>query len=203
MSFSLPDLPYAYDALAPYLSRETMEFHHDKHHQAYVTAGNNHLRGTDLQDATLEEIVEKSYGVNNDLFNNAAQHFNHTHFWKWMKPGSGKIPSGLEKRIVDGFGSVAKMKEEFIQAGIAQFGSGWVWLAVKTDNKYAGTLTIRMTQNAVNPLVTEAWPILGCDIWEHAYYLDYHNRRADYLKAFLEHLVNWDYVDELLGYSGG
>lgn len=193
MSFSLPELPYAHDALAPYMSRETLEYHHDKHHQAYVTAMNNLIKGTDLEGKSLEEVVKGSYGKNQPLFNNAGQHYNHTHFWKWMKPNGGgeKMPGELEKRIASDIGSVAKMKEDFIQAGITQFGSGWAWLALKD-----GKITVMKTPNGESPLVHGATPILGCDVWEHSYYIDYRNRRPDYLKAFLDHLVNWEYVAE-------
>jgi Fe-Mn family superoxide dismutase len=133
MPFTLPELPYAYDALQPYMSKETLEFHHDKHHQAYVTNGNNLLKGTEFEDKPLEEVVKGSFGKNAGLFNNAGQHYNHIHFWKWMKPnGGGSIPGKLEKAIVDGCGSIDKMKEDFIQAGVTQFGSGWSWLALRT-----------------------------------------------------------------------
>src|SRR5208283_4529361 len=133
MSFTLPDLPYAHDALAPFMSKETLEYHHDKHHLAYVNNGNNLLKGTEWEGKSLEDIVKGSFGKNAGLFNNAGQHYNHLHFWKWMKPhgGGDKIPGELEKKIVADLGSVAKMKEEFVQAGVTQFGSGWCWLAVK------------------------------------------------------------------------
>ena len=142
MSFTLPDLPYPYDALAPYMSRETLEYHHDKHHLAYVNNGNNLLKGTEWEGKSLEDIVKGSFGKNAGLFNNAGQHYNHLHFWKWMKPNGGgdKIPGNLEKKIIADLGSVAKMKEDFIQAGVTQFGSGWCWLAVK-DGKIAVTKT--------------------------------------------------------------
>lgn len=193
MSFELPPLPYAYDALQPYMSKETLEFHHDKHHNAYVTAGNNLMKGTDFEKMSVEEVVKASYGKNQALFNNAGQHYNHSHFWKWMKPnGGGAIPGELEKAIVAGVGSVDKMKEEFTQAGVSQFGSGWAWLAVKD-----GKVQVMKTPNGENPLVHGGTPILGCDVWEHSYYIDYRNRRPDYLKAFLDHLVNWEYVAEL------
>ena len=194
MSFTLPPLPYAYEALQPYMSKETLEYHHDKHHQAYVTAGNNLLKDSGLEGKTLEEIVKGSFGKNAPLFNNAGQHYNHLHFWSWMKPNGGgdKIPGALEKAIVDGIGSVAKMKEDFIAAGVGQFGSGWAWLAVKD-----GKVSVMKTPNGENPLVHGATPILGCDVWEHSYYIDYRNRRADYVKAFLDHLVNWEYVEEM------
>jgi superoxide dismutase, Fe-Mn family len=193
MSFSLPDLPYAYEALQPYMSRETLEYHHDKHHLAYVNNGNNLLKGTALEGKGLEDVVKGSFGTNAALFNNAGQHYNHLHFWKWMKPnGGGAIPGTLEKAIVDGFGSVEKMKEDFIAAGVGQFGSGWAWLAVQN-----GKVIVMKSANGESPLVHGAKPILGCDVWEHSYYIDYRNRRPDYLKAFVEHLVNWEYVAEM------
>lgn len=193
MSFTLAPLPYAYDALQPYMSKETLEYHHDKHHQAYVTNGNNLLKGTEFEGKSLEEIVKGSFGKNAPLFNNAGQHYNHLHFWNWMKPnGGGKIPGALEKAIVDGLGSVEKMKEDFIAAGVGQFGSGWSWLAVKD-----GKVVVMKTANGESPLVHGATPILGCDVWEHSYYIDYRNRRPDYLKAFVDHLVNWDYVADM------
>ena len=194
MTFTLPDLPYPHDALQPYMSRETLEFHHDKHHNAYVTAGNNLLKGTEFEGKSVEEVVKGSYGKNQALFNNAGQHYNHIHFWQWMKPnGGGKIPGALEKKIAEDLGSVDKMKEDFIQAGVTQFGSGWCWLAVKD-----GKIAVMKTPNGESPLVQGASPILGCDVWEHSYYIDYRNRRPDYLKAFVENLVNWDYVAERL-----
>jgi superoxide dismutase, Fe-Mn family len=194
MSFSLPDLPYAHDALAPYMSKETLEYHHDKHHKAYVDNGNKLLAESDLKDKSLEEIVKGSFGKNPGLFNNAGQHYNHLHFWKWMKPNGGgdKLPGALEKQIIADLGSVAKMKEDFIQGGVTQFGSGWSWLAVKD-----GKIVVMKTANGESPLVHGATPILGVDVWEHSYYIDYRNRRPDYLKAFVDNLVNWDYVDEL------
>jgi Fe-Mn family superoxide dismutase len=193
MAFTLPDLPYPYDALAPYMSRETLEFHHDKHHQAYVTAANNLAKGTEWEDKPVEDVVKGTFGKNQTLFNNAAQHYNHSHFWKWMKKDGGgdKLPSKLEKQITSDIGPLAKVKEDLTQAGVTQFGSGWCWLAVKD-----GKIVIMKTPNGENPLVHGAKPILGCDVWEHSYYIDYRNRRPDYLKAFLDHLVNWDYVAE-------
>ena len=142
MTFKLPELPYAHEALAPYMSRETLEYHHDKHHLAYVNNGNNLLKGTEWEGKSLEEIVKGSFGKNAGLFNNAGQHYNHLHFWQWMKPNGGgdKLPGNLEKKIVADLGSVAKMKEDFIQAGVTQFGSGWCWLTVK-DGKIVVTKT--------------------------------------------------------------
>ena len=196
MTFTLPPLPYAYDALGPHMSKETLEFHHDKHHQAYVTNGNNAIKGTEFEGKSLEEIVKGSYDKNAAVFNNAGQHYNHIHFWKWMKPNGGgsKLPGRLEKKINEDLGGLEKFKTDFAAAGVGQFGSGWCWLQVKN-----GKLEISKTPNGENPLVHGASPILGCDVWEHSYYIDYRNRRPDYLKAFVDHLVNWDYVDELFG----
>jgi Fe-Mn family superoxide dismutase len=200
MPFKLPDLPYGYDALAPYMSRETLEYHHDKHHKAYVDNGNKLLEGSGLESKPLEEVLKASFGKNAGLFNNAAQHYNHVHFWKWMKPGGGgeKIPGDLKKRIESDLGGFAKMKEDFIQAGVGQFGSGWCWLALK-----GGKLAVMKTPNGENPLVHGATPILGCDVWEHSYYIDYRNRRPDYLKAFVDHLINWEHVAEMLEAAEG
>ena len=193
MAFTLPELPYSYDALSPYMSKETLEFHHDKHHQAYVTNGNKLLEGTEFEGKTVEEVVKGSYGVNQGLFNNAGQHYNHIHFWQWMKPNGGGKPSGaVEKALTDGFGSIEAAKAKFIEAGTTQFGSGWAWFAVKD-----GKVEVVKTANGENPLVQGAHPILGVDVWEHSYYIDYRNRRPDYLKAFVDNLVNWDHVDEL------
>ena len=198
MSFSLPALPYAHDALQPYMSKETLEFHHDKHHQAYVDNGNRLLAGSGLENKSLEEVVKGSFNKNPALFNNAGQHYNHVHFWQWMKPkGGGKLPGALEKKIVADLGSVDKMKEDFIQAGVTQFGSGWAWLAVQN-----GKITVMKTPNGESPLVQGAKPILGVDVWEHSYYIDYRNRRPDYLKAFIENLVNWEHVEKMLAEAG-
>ena len=195
MTFTLPNLPYAYDALQPYMSKETLEYHHDKHHQAYVTNGNNLLKGTEFEGKSLEEIVKGSFGKNAGLFNNAAQHYNHTLFWKMMKPKGGgtKLPGKLAKKIDEDLGGFEKFKADFAAAGAGQFGSGWAWLSVKN-----GKLEVTKTPNGENPLVHGGSPILGVDVWEHSYYIDYRNRRPDYLKAFIENLVNWEYVEELL-----
>ena len=192
MSFELPSLPYANDALAPYMSAETLDFHHGKHHQTYVTNLNNLLKDNELQGASLEDIVVKSSKDTSmaGIFNNAGQHWNHILFWQCMKPnGGGSIPSELEARLNSDFGSVDQFKEAFIQAGTTQFGSGWAWLAI--DN---GKLVVTKSANASNPLVNGMKPILGCDVWEHSYYIDYRNKRPDYLKAFLDSLVNWEFV---------
>ena len=192
MSFELPSLLYANDALAPYMSSETLDFHHGKHHQTYVTNLNNLLKDHELQSSSLEDIVVKSSKDASmaGVFNNAGQHWNHILFWQCMKPnGGGSIPSELEGRLNSDFGSVEQFKEAFIQAGTTQFGSGWAWLAI--DN---GKLVVTKSPNASNPLVDGMKPILGCDVWEHSYYIDYRNKRPDYLKAFLDSLVNWEFV---------
>ena len=196
MTFELPSLPYASDALSPYMSSETLDFHHGKHHQTYVTNLNNLVKDSDMQDASLEDIVIKSSKDASmaGIFNNAGQHWNHILFWQCMKPnGGGAIPSELENRINSDFGSVDQFKEAFVQAGTTQFGSGWAWLAI--DN---GKLVVTKSANASNPLVEGMKPILGCDVWEHSYYIDYRNKRPDYLKAFLDNLVNWEFVSSQL-----
>jgi Fe-Mn family superoxide dismutase len=198
MPFTLPDLPYPHDALQPFMSRETLEFHHDKHHAAYVNTGNTLLKDSEWEGKSVEEVVQGTFGVNQALFNNAGQHYNHIHFWQWMRPnGGGSIPGSLGRRIDEDLGGVEKMKADFIQAGVGQFGSGWCWIALKD-----GKLTIMKTPNGENPLVHGAQPILGCDVWEHSYYIDYRNRRPDYLKAFLENLVNWEHAEEMYGKAG-
>jgi Fe-Mn family superoxide dismutase len=192
MTFELPSLPYASDALAPYMSSETLDFHHGKHHQTYVTNLNNLVKDTDMKDSSLEEIVVKSSKDSSmaGIFNNAGQHWNHILFWQCMKPnGGGSMPSELESRITSDLGGIDQFKEAFIQAGTTQFGSGWAWLAI--DN---GKLVVTKSPNASNPLVDGMKPILGCDVWEHSYYIDYRNKRPDYLKAFLDSLVNWEFV---------
>ncbi len=192
MTFELPSLPYANDALAPYMSSETLDFHHGKHHQTYVTNLNNLVKDTDMKDSSLEEIVVKSSKDSSmaGIFNNAGQHWNHILFWQCMKPnGGGSMPSELESRITSDLGGIDQFKEAFIQAGTTQFGSGWAWLAI--DN---GKLVVTKSPNASNPLVDGIKPILGCDVWEHSYYIDYRNKRPDYLKAFLDNLVNWEFV---------
>ncbi|WP_331710470.1 MULTISPECIES: superoxide dismutase [Thalassospira] len=201
MALELPALPYAYDALAPVMSAETLEFHHDKHHNAYVVNGNKLLEGSGLEGKSLEEIVVASYGDASKagLFNNAAQHWNHIEFWQMMKKnGGGNIPGELEKKIVEDFGSVDAFKEAFIQAGVTQFGSGWCWLALDKSGK----LVVTKTPNAENPLVHGQTPLLGCDVWEHSYYIDYRNARPDYVKAFINDLVNWEYVAERFSKAG-
>jgi Fe-Mn family superoxide dismutase len=195
VAFQLPDLPYAYDALQPYMSAETLQYHHDKHHLAYVDNGNKLLQGSGLEGKSLEEVVKESFGKNAGLFNNAGQHYNHIHFWKWMKKdgGGSKLPGTVQAKIDSDLGGYGKFREAFIAAGTTQFGSGWAWLAVK-----GGKLEVMKTPNGENPLVHGATPVLGVDVWEHSYYIDYRNARPKYLEAFVDHLINWEYVEELL-----
>ena len=195
MALELPDLPYAYDALGPYMSKETLEFHHDKHHQAYVTNGNNLLKDSPLAGKSLEDICKAANKEGNaGLVNNAGQHYNHLHFWNWMKPnGGGKsLPGKLQAAVGSDLGGYDKMRADFINAGVTQFGSGWAWLAVKD-----GKLAVMKTANGENPLMHGAKPILGCDVWEHSYYIDYRNARPKYLEAWFDNLVNWEYVEKL------
>jgi len=195
MAFTLPDLPYPHDALAPFMSKETLEFHHDKHHLAYVNNGNNALKGTEWEGKPLEEIVKGSHGKNPAVFNNAGQHYNHLHFWQWMKKGGGgkKLPGKLQAMVDKDLGGYDKMRTDFVQAGVTQFGSGWAWLAVKD-----GKLQVGKTPNGENPLMHGATPILGVDVWEHSYYIDYRNARPKYLEAWFDNLVNWEYVEGML-----
>ena len=190
--FTLPPLPYAYDALGPYMSAETLEFHHDKHHQAYVTNGEKLLEGSGLEILPLEDIVKEAYGKNAGLFNNAGQHYNHVHFWNWMKPNGGgnKLPGKLQAAIDSDLGGFDKFRADFIAAGTTQFGSGWAWLSVKN-----GKLEVTKTPNGESPLVHGGHPILGVDVWEHSYYIDYRNARPKYLEAWFDNLVNWDHVE--------
>ncbi len=196
MIFELPKLDYANNALSPIMSEETLELHHGKHHQTYITNLNNFIKDTDLSNSSLEDIILKSFKDKSKvgIFNNASQHWNHNLFWQCMKPnGGGKIPPKLEKRIISDFGSVEKFKTDFKQAGITQFGSGWCWLSISN-----GKLLVTKTANAVNPLIDNMKPILGCDVWEHSYYIDYRNRRPEYLEKFVENLINWEFVESLL-----
>ena len=197
MALELPALPYAYDALGPYMSKETLEFHHDKHHMAYVTNGNNALKDNPLADKSIEEICKAAFAEKNaPLINNVGQHYNHIHFWSWMKPNGGgkKLPGRLQAAIDSDLGGYDKMRTDFIQAGVTQFGSGWCWIAKKD-----GKLTIMKTPNGENPLMHGASPILGCDVWEHSYYIDYRNLRQKFVETFLDKLVNWDFAARNFG----
>ncbi|MGE5354462.1 MAG: superoxide dismutase [Acidobacteriota bacterium] len=196
MALTLPDLPYAKDALEPYISARTLEFHHDKHHNAYVQNANKMLEGSDLANADLETIIKKTHGDQSKtgLFNNAAQVWNHTFLWNSMKPNGGGKPTGeIAGMIERDFGGFQKFVEEFKNAGATQFGSGWAWLVLKD-----GKLQVTKTPNADTPIARGETPLLTVDVWEHAYYLDYQNRRPDYLTTFVEHLINWDFVNKNL-----
>lgn len=196
MTFTLPDLPYAHDALQPFMSKETLEFHHDKHHLAYVTNGNNAIKGTEFEGKSLEEIVKTSHGKNPAVFNNAGQHYNHVHFWNWMKPnGGGKsLPGKLAAKIDEDLGGFDKFRADFINAGTTQFGSGWAWLSL---NAQSGKLEVTKTANGESPLVHGGKPLLGVDVWEHSYYIDYRNARPKYLEAWFDNLVNWEHVEKM------
>ncbi len=196
MAYQLPDLPYDYTALEPHISKSTLEFHHDKHHAAYVTNYNNLVANTELDSMPLEEVIKKVYGDASKMgiFNNAAQAWNHTFYWNSMKPNGGGKPSGaLADKINADFGGFDKFVEAFKNAGATQFGSGWAWLVVEN-----GTLKVTKTPNAENPLHQGQVPLLTMDVWEHAYYLDYQNKRPGYIDTFLGSLVNWDFAAENL-----
>ncbi|AMK76867.1 MULTISPECIES: superoxide dismutase [Fe] [Methylomonas] len=187
MAFELPALPYAKDALAPHISAETIEYHYGKHHQTYVTNLNNLVPGTEFEGLSLEEIVKKSSG---GVFNNAAQIWNHTFYWNSLSPNGGGEPTGgLANAIERTFGSFEKFKEEFTKTAVTTFGSGWAWL-VKNDK---GGLELVSTSNAGCPLTAGQTPLLTCDVWEHAYYIDFRNLRPKYLEAFWA-LVNWEFA---------
>lgn len=195
MTFQLPPLPYKDDALEPHISANTLGFHYGKHHQAYVNNLNNLIQGTELEGKTLEEVIRASAHKTDKvgIFNNAAQVWNHTFYWHSMKPNGGGEPQGsLGEKIVEDFGSFEDFATQFKQAGATQFGSGWAWLVLDADGK----LQVTKTPNADLPLVHGHKALLTCDVWEHAYYLDYQNRRPDYLDTFLKHLVNWDFAQE-------
>ncbi len=185
--FELPPLPYPKDALQPHISQETLEYHYGKHHQAYVTNLNKLVPGTEFESASLEEIIRKASG---GIFNNGAQVWNHTFYWNCLSPKGGGKPSGdLAKAIDRAFGSFDAFKEKFSQTAVTTFGSGWAWLVKKKD----GALAVVSTSNAGNPLKDGDTPILTCDVWEHAYYIDYRNARPKYVEIFWN-LVNWDFA---------
>ena len=195
MAFELPDLPYAHDALSEFgMSKETLEFHHDLHHKAYVDNGNKLIEGTEWANKSLEEIIVGTYQAGsvaqNGIFNNASQHWNHVQFWEMMGPGGNNMPSELSSALNENFGSVDKFKEDFSAAGAGQFGAGWCWLVKDKD----GSLKVTKTENGVNPLCFGQIALLGCDVWEHSYYIDFRNKRPAYLTNFLDKLVNWENV---------
>ncbi|MDB5841653.1 MAG: sodB [Herminiimonas sp.] len=187
MEHTLPPLPYPKNALAPNISEETLEYHYGKHHQAYVTNLNNLIKGTEFENASLEEIIKKSSG---GIFNNAAQVWNHTFYWNSMKPNGGGAPTGaLGDAIKAKWGSFDKFKEEFTKSGVGNFGSGWTWLVKKAD----GSIDIVNTSNAGTPITGADKPLMTCDVWEHAYYIDYRNARPKYIETFWN-VVNWDFA---------
>lgn len=194
MAIELPSLPFEATALEPYISANTLSFHHGKHHQAYVTNTNNLTKGTDLENASLDAIIMAS--ANNaekaGLFNNAAQVWNHTFYWNCMKKGGGGEPTGaIASKIKEDFGSYEAFFDAFKVAGLTQFGSGWAWLVLE-----GGKLKITKTPNADTPMAHGLKALLTVDVWEHAYYLDYQNKRPDYLDTFLKYLINWDFVNK-------
>jgi len=191
MAFQLPNPPYPIDALAPKLSKETLEFHHGKHHATYVNNLNKLAAGTPMESQTLEQIILKASGP---LFNNAAQVWNHTFYWNCLAPRAGGEPSGaLAAAIAKDFGGFAPFKEKFTNAAVTLFGSGWAWLVKNPD----GSLAVEQTSNAGTPLTAGKKPLLTCDVWEHAYYIDYRNNRAKYVESFWD-LVNWKFVESNL-----
>jgi Fe-Mn family superoxide dismutase len=196
MPVSLPPLPYERDALSPHISRDTLDYHYGKHHQKYVDVTNEMIAGTDHENADLLSIIKASEGTDQKLFNNSAQVWNHDFYWNSMKPGGGGKPSGkIAKMIDDSFGSYDGFRKEFSNAAATQFGSGYAWLVEKN-----GKLEVRKTLNAETPLTEEGvTPLLTMDVWEHAYYLDYQNGRPNYIDAYLDELVNWDFAEKNLG----
>jgi len=197
MAIIFSELPYGKDVLAPYISATTFEFHHGKHHKTYVDNANKLLAGTELENASPEDIIRKTAGdaAKTGIFNNVAQAWNHSFYWQGIKPNGGSLPTGaIAGKINATWGAYEKFVEELKNAGLTQFGSGWAWLVLDQ-----GTLKIVKTANADNPLIKNMKPLLTIDVWEHAYYLDYQNRRADYLAAFIGKLINWDFINANLG----
>ncbi len=193
MEHTLPALPYAMDALAPHISKETFEFHYGKHHQAYVTNLNNLIKGTEFENASLEDIVRKSSG---GIFNNSAQVWNHTFFWNSMKPNGGGAPTGALAAAIDAkWGSFAAFKEAFTKSAVGNFGSGWTWLVKKAD----GSVDLVNTSNAGTTLTTGDTALLTIDVWEHAYYIDFRNARPKFVETFLNSLANWDFASRNFG----
>lgn len=192
--FELPVLPFEKDAFLPHFSVETMDYHYGKHHNAYVNNLNNMLKeNRDYINMSLEQIIKNSFEKNHAIFNNAAQIWNHTFFWHSIKPGGGGKPSGKISEAIDkDFGSYEKFAEEFKKFAMGQFGSGWVWLVYNPANDH---LEIVKTANAVTPIVKDYYPLMTCDVWEHAYYIDYRNKRLDYAESFLSNMVNWDFAE--------
>lgn len=193
MTFELPNLPYGKDALEPHISAKTLEFHHDKHHQAYVTNLNNLIKDTDLASKSLEDIIRATAGDTEKagIFNNAAQVWNHTFYWSCLSPnGGGAIPDGsFKEAVIESFGSEEKFKEELKTTAVGQFGSGWAWVVAEN-----GKIKIVKTSNADTPIAHKQTPLLTIDVWEHAYYLDYQNRRPDHVQTVIDKLLNWNFA---------
>ncbi len=189
-AFTLPPLPFEDNALEPVISAKTLSFHYGKHHQAYVTNLNKLAAGTEFADLALEAVIRKAQGTNPGIFNNAAQVWNHSFYWNSLKPGGG-APSGKLKTAIDAYGGLDKLKSDFAEAAKTQFGSGWAWIAAKGSE-----VVVLKTANAETPLTTSAVPLLTVDVWEHAYYLDYQNKRPDYVAAVIDKLLNWDFAAE-------
>ena len=191
MPFTLPNLPYPEDALAPHISSQTMQFHHGKHHASYVKKLNSLIEGTSYEGKTLEQIIKESHRKKEDqaVFNNAAQSWNHTFFWHSMSPNGGGEPKEAAAEVLQELGGAEKFRDAFVKAATGQFGSGWAWLVLER-----GKPKVVATPNAMTPIAEDHVPLLTCDVWEHAYYLDYQNRRESFVTAFLDHLVNWNLV---------
>jgi Fe-Mn family superoxide dismutase len=194
MKLELPELPFAKDSLAPHMSSETLDFHHGKHHNAYVVKGNELLEDAGIDADNLEDLVKKCAEKGGPLFNNVGQHYNHSFFWNSISPNGGGTPSGELAAAIDAsFGSFDNFKTEFVNGGVGQFGSGWVWLVADGD-----ALKVVKSANAETPLTDGLKPLLVCDVWEHAYYLDFQNRRPDFLASFIDNLANWDFANQNL-----
>jgi Fe-Mn family superoxide dismutase len=198
MAFTLPKLPFDYGALSPHMSAETLKFHHDKHHKAYVDKLNKAIEGTPYADLALGEIIQKSWRKDTEVFNNAGQHWNHSFFWQCLTPDGGGQPKGdLKRQIEKDFGDLAAFQKEFADKAAKQFGSGWAWLVLEGE-----TLKVVTTSNAELPMLQGQQAILTCDVWEHAYYLDYQNERPKFLDAFVKKLANWDFAAERFALRG-
>jgi len=198
MPFELPELPYEKDALEPHMSADTLEYHHGKHHNAYVTKANSLIVGSGLEGLPLEEVIKQAWAQKKSaLFNNVGQHFNHSFFWLCLTPESSDIPEPLASKINKDFGSVDAFKEKFVEAAAGQFGSGWAWLVLDGDK-----LDIITTTNAETPVTEGKHPLFVVDVWEHAYYLDFQNRRPDFVKNLLDNIANWEFVNQNLQDAG-
>lgn len=193
MAFTLPPLPYGIGDLAPHMTEETLQFHHGKHHATYVNNLNNLVKGTQFEGKSLEDIIVGAHGVNQAIFNNAAQHFNHSFFWKSLKPGGGGVPQGAIARAIErDFGGYTQFRQKFIQAATTHFGSGWAFLVSKADGK----LDVESHHDASTPFLNKTTPLLCLDVWEHAYYIQYRNNRAGFVNTFFDSLANWDFANQ-------